>query len=591
MSKQKTKGQSIVVDGRAFAPTNNGVEIQLWLFRYAPQMEADPYWLPKGKRSKMPYTGGGRYRHCRRLIEVLMPSFEWHEWSERQIRTLCEGGSIAMVGGGGTGKSNSTGAYALIFAFSGMGINDTAVLIASTTIQAAIQRIWKSVSVYYREAVRTCGGAIGETVILGKPRPEIRLTQKDLSHGLFVVPVAGGDVQKGIDELKGRHPKRMLLIGDETDSISQAIVEVQDNLRTGTEEFQAVWLGNLPSMFNPLGKIMEPAPNMPVTEALGTEWTSTTGVKCLRFDGEQSPNIVGEEKWTGLPKQRDIDAILRRNHGVKGAQYFIMVKGLPPPEGVDDTVLSESMLVRWKVRDDVTWQGPIVFSAALDPGFGGDPCVLKVFRRGNDTDGKFKVAFEETVEIPIDASDVNNPAEFQIAKRVQEVCKQHEIKPDEFIMDSTGIGRGTGAVLQREWSPEIMVCSFAGAATERPVSQEDARPSNEAYDRLVTELWFSIREFVCADMVRKMDLETARELTQRRFEMKARRYSIEKKEDMKLRGVASPNHADALALYCELLRRKGIVAAPGGEAIKDFQEAWDQASRVWDMEPDYAQPW
>ena len=574
------------VDGCLFPKDWNPLECQLSLFRYAPQLQADPFWRPNGKRSTIPYSGGGRYSHCRAVLEMICPSFEFSPWAEQQLQVLCEHSQVAFVGAAGSGKSHSTGAYALVFALSGLldsTTADTTVLIASTTIQAAIQRIWKSCSMLYREAVKRCGGAIGQTMTLGKPRPEIRANPKDLSHGIFVVPVAAGDVQKGVDELKGRHPKRLLLIGDETDSISQAIVEVQDNLRVGTEEFQSVWLGNLPSMFNPLGKIMEPAPNTPVSEACGLEWTSTTGVHCLRFDGELSPNITGEEKWSGLPRQRDIDATLRRNQGVKGQQYYIMVKGLPPPDGVDDTVLSEATLNRFHVLDGVTWASSFILSAALDASIGGDACILKTFRRGQDTHGVFRVFMDETYEVPFDATSIE-PAEFQIAKKVQDFCVSRSVKPEEFIGDSTGTTGGAMRVLKREWSHSIEMCEFGGLASSRPVSSDDPRPCSEVYDRRVTELWFSIREFVHADMIRGMDLTTARQLTQRKHETKNRKYCIEQKADMKARGLDSPDHGDCLACYVELLRRKGINAAPTGPATEAVSEAWEETAAQWEFE-------
>jgi len=578
------------IDGCIFPHDMNALEIQLWLFRYAPQLQLDPFWRPNGKRSESAYCGAGRFSHCKAVIDALMPSFEWHEWSEQQVRALCEDSQTAMCGGGGSGKSTSTAAYALVFASSGLNFKseseggDTAVLIASTTIEAAIRRIWKGVAQFYGDMMRATGGGVGRQTLFGKPRPQIRAAPKDLMHGIFVFPVASGDIQKAINEIKGFHPKRLLLIGDEADSVSQAVVEVQDNLRVGTEEFQTVWLGNLPSMFNPLGKIMEPEPNTPVSEACGVEWTSTTGVHCLRFDGELSPNITGEEKWSGLPRRRDIEATLARNHGVKGQQYYIMVKGLPPPDGVDDTVLSESTLNRFHVRDAVVWQGQYADSAALDPGFGGDPCCLKLFRRGNDTTGKFRCVLLETIFIPVSATDATTPAEYQIARRVMEICTSRNIKPEEFILDSTGIGRGTAAVLQREWSPNILVCNFGGAASDRPVSNEDPRPSSEVYDRQVTELWFSIREFIHADLLRGLDLDTCRQLTQRRFEVKNRKFSVEKKDEMKARGIPSPNDADALACYVRLLRDKGINGNPSGPATDAAQADWEKTADEWDIE-------
>lgn len=588
-----------VVDGIIFPAGVSDFHAHLWLFRYAPPLEKEPdkcplpptpeasqKWNPKSR-----YTGQARYSHCRYLIEVLMPSFEWHDWSEKQIRTLCENPASAFSGSAGSGKSTSAAAYALIFALS--AIYETAVLIASTTIAAALQRIWKNISAFYSEMSVRSGGGLGEMMIVGKPRPEIRAKPQDFAHGLFVIAVSQGDIQKAIDELKGRHPKRLLLIGDETDSISQAIVDVQDNLRVGADEFQTIWLGNLPSMFNPLGKIMEPAVNAPVSEECGIEWTSSTGVKCLRFDGEDSPNIRDHDKWRGIIRQKDVDEILRRNHGIKGRQYWIMVKGLPPPEGVDDTVLSEATLNRLHVREGVTWMRDFITFAALDPGFGGDACTFKVFMRGLDTKGDLRILFGETIAIPVVSGDASDPAEYQIAAKVRELCKARSIPPDEFILDSTAIGRGTAAVLQREWSPLIEVCEFNGATTARPVSGEDTRPSNEVYDRLVTELWFSIREFVCADMIRGMDTQTARELCARKWEYigtgKGKRISVEKKDKMRLRGLPSPNDGDSFSAAVELLRRKGINAAPQGAAVTMSVEAMEQEAESYQFEETYAE--
>lgn len=519
-----------------------------------------------------------------------MPSFEWHDFSEAAIGDMCTYPENAFCGGGGTSKSTSTGAFALIYAFA--DIENTAVLIASTTIAAALQRIWKNVSAFYSEARAQAGANLGETHILGKPRPEIRAKPQDFAHGLFIIPVSQGDIQKAIDELKGRHPKRLLVIGDETDSISQAIIDVTANLRIGTDEFNAIWLGNLPSMFNPLGKLMEPAINTPVSEACGKEWNSSTGVHCRRFDGEDSPNIRDGDKWRGLIRQKDIDAILAKNHGVKGQQYWIMVKGLPPPEGVDDTVLSEATLNRFHVRDGVTWAREYTTSATLDPGFGGDPCMLRFYQRGIDKDGNMKLLFGEMIEIPIDASDASNPAEYQIAEKTIAACKSRSVDPTEFIIGSTGIGRGTAAVLQRTWSGSIELCEEGGATTDLPVSTEDARHSNEVYDRLVTELWFSIREFTQADMIRGMDVQTGRELCSRKWEYKGtgagKRISIEKKEDMKARGIPSPNSGDCLGFYCCLLRRKGVNAGSTGLSSAS-QEQIEQEAAEYDFQEEYAE--
>lgn len=593
---KKPPAEPKVVDGIYFPPGVTDFQAQLWLFRYSPRLQVAPDVCPlppeqAGKwDARSCYTGTGRYGHCRILIEALFPTFQWHKWSERAIRALCEHDHNAWSGCAGSGKSTCAGAYAMVFLACGLWDKSTSVRIASTTISAAMGRIWKNIAEFYADINARLGG-LGEARIYGKPIPEIRAAPDDFAHGMFVTAVAQGEIQKAIDRLKGKHTLRILLIGDETDSISQAIVDVQDNLRVGCEEFQTIWLGNLPSMFNPLGKIMEPAPNTPVTEACGQEWTSSTGVHCLRFDGEDSPNIEDGDKWKGIIRQKDIDATLSRNHGVKGQQYWIMVKGLPPPEGVDDTVLSEATLSRFHVREPVTWMRDFTTFATLDPGFGGDPCMLKIFKRGPDTDGRMKILFSESLPIPIDSTDPTNPAEYQIAAKVKDLCLSRGVQPDEFIIGSTGTGRGAAAVLQREWSPLILTCEEGGSASSLPVSNEDARPANEVYDRRITELWFSVREFVMADMIRGMDTPTCQQLCSRKWLYKGvgtgKRIVIERKEDMKARGIPSPNDGDCAAMACDLLRRKGINATSTGQtALAD--DTLEREAAEYDFEEAYA---
>ena len=143
------------------------------------------------------------------------------------------------------------------------------------------------------------------------------------------------------------------------------------------------------------------------------------------------------------------------------------------------------------------------------------------------------------------------------------------------------------------------VCEEGGAATDRIVSDEDPRPAKEIYDRRVTELYFSIREFVEADLIRGMDAEnTALQLCNRKHEMKNKLKSLEKKRDMKDRGQPSPNDSDCLAFYIDMLRYKGINASVQTpvktQAQKDFLNEFGQSEPnedemyVEDLDEEYA---
>lgn len=583
MSKENTKR----LHGVTFPAEWLDFHCLLWLFHFGNKLSANPYWRPEGaldsSPSEHPYVGGGRFEHAQEYAKLVHKKFEWQYYSETAVRAFCDNEQTAISGAGGTSKSASAGFYAEPWYL--CAPNDSAVLVVSTTLDGAKKRIWKNISSNYSELYRLTGG-VGETVMLGNPRPHIRSSAKDTAHGMFVVAVAAGEIQKGIESLKGFHPKRLLVIGDEVDAISQAVVDVCVNLRIGTVEFQAIWLGNDPSLFNPLGKLMEPERGKPVGLE-HKEWTSISGIKCLRFDGYDSPNLKDNNKWTGIIRQVDIDAA-HRQHGENSPQVWIMIRGIHPPEGADSTVLSEAMIARKNCRDRVTWKSSFILSAMLDPGFGGDPCLFRTFKRGLDTTDKLRVEMDEIIHIPIQANDATNPAEYQIAQKVMELCKARGIPPDEFIIGSTGTGRGAAAVLQREWSPNIHTCEEGGAASDLIVSEENPKPAKEQFDRRITELHFSIREFVEADMIRNLDLDTANQLCSRKYEIKGtgagKRLSLEKKEDMKARGLRSPNESDSLAFGIDMLRNKGINATIQTTVKQEGNKAWDKALEENDLD-------
>lgn len=488
-----------------------------------------------------------------------------------------------------SGKSTAIGLHAL--EFWQCAPLDTAVIIASKTIESAKKRIWREVSRLYSIFSQVVGG-YRDAQIGSSPRPFIcpvipSSRKKDEAHGLFVTALHGKELEKEIGYIKGFHPRRILVVADELDSLEeggQALVDTFiDNLQTGTEEAQFIALGNDPSLFNALGAMMQPEMGKPVTLA-HKEWTSATGATCLRLDAWDSPNLKDNNKWTGLVRQQDIDNITRNGVEMNSPSVWIQLHGLHPPEGADNTVLSEAAIIRFHCKEKVLWQGSFISSAALDPGFGGDPCVLRTFKRGNDATGNFRAFCDEIIIIPIDAGDKYKPAEYQISEKVIAVCKARSIPPDEFVIGGTGTGRGTPSVIQREWSPRIHICLEGGAPSNLPVSDEDPRPAKVLYDRRVTELWFSIRQFVEADILRGLDDKTALQLCSRKISKVGSggnwKDSIEKKEEM----AASPNEADTLGFYIDLLRTKGITAVVETQVKSHASEDFEREVREQDFD-------
>ena len=567
MPKQRNK----IVSGVSFDPAAHELLCHLTLFRFAPKLSLDPLWRWPGafdEQNPEPYIGLGRFEHAKAIDTMIWPTeFEYHTYSEEHTRAFCDNREIAITGGGGTSKSTSLAAYALKFHWCAPEIS--AVLIVSTTVEAAERRVWREILRLYYIAHRKLKNIYG-TVPIRKPKPMIHMRDTegnpDISHGLFVIAVAKGELDKGINSIKGYHVKRLLYGLDETDSVEQACVDVKVNISIGCEEFQAVYLGNDPSLLNPLGQLMQPEYGRPVTLA-HKQWTSYEGVYCIRSSAYDSPNIP-DKKYQGIVSQDDIDAITKYGTRRNTRMAWIMLEGLHPPEGSDTTVLSESALFQFNCFEDVTWQRDYIESSSLDPGFGGDPCLLRFFRRGKDMTGQLRILMTDRIEIPIeDRRDYR--AENQIADKCMELCKARGIPPEEFVVGATGIGRGVASALMRYWSTRVNVCEEGGAPSDKIVSEEDPRPANEIYDRKVTELYFSIREFVEADMIRGMDMKTtALQLCNRKHELKGKKKSLESKKDMKERGQPSPNDSDCLAFYIDMLREKKSINASVMTPIK-----------------------
>lgn len=576
----------ILVSGVEFPNNWNPYQCQMYLFFWGNWLAENPYSrlsITDGKRttpSKIPYEGEGRYEHFRNIVEIIFPkSFEWHDWSEAAARAFCSNKRVAICGCGGSGKSTTAAMYALIWWL--CAPTESAVLIASTTIEQAKKRIWKNIRQYYMEFVKKTNGGFG-TVLIGNPKPCIRPTRQDTAHGIYVVAVAKGEEQKGIDNLKGFHPKRLMMIGDETDSIGQAVVDVGVNQEIGTIEYQTIWLGNDPSLFNPLGKMMQPELGKPVT-LVHKEWTAHGGVFCLRFDAFDSPNIRDKNKWSGIVRQQDID-IATKQFGENHPQIWIMMRGIHPPEGADDTVMSEALFVRNNCQEGVVWKRSFTTLGLLDPAFGGDRCVFRTLDYGLDTDSKVKCLVGVPITIQIDASDTKNPPEYQIAHKVKSLCESKGIKPEDFILDASGTGRGVKNVILVEWSPNINSCEFGGLCSDMPVSDEDPRPASEAYDRKVTELWYTFRVFVESGMIRGLDPATAMEFCARKFFVKNRKITVEQKSEMKLRGAASPDLADCLVTGIHLLRERGINATVMTEVKRGYVEDYGARMREHDID-------
>lgn len=550
---------------------------ELLFFRHAPGLI---------ERKHPSYTGEGRYWHAQQAINKLFgKSYEMHEWAEDCLELFCNYREPSVTGPKSAGKTTAAAIYALLFWLANP--TDTAVIVCSTTVPGLRRRIWKEIKKYFRHIQH-----LAPEANMVESKMAIQATKNDDGNGIFGIAVAGGQTEKALGRIIGFHPKNLLIIVDEATDTPEAIDEACANLDKVEGEFQIIRLGNAKSRFDPHGKSCEPKDGWK-SITVDDEFWETEGGACLHLDGTKSPNIkLGKRAYPYLLDEKDLERDAKK-YGEDSPKYWRFIRGFWAPDGVENTVLTETMAVKFDIRLPIgigsdgkpdprlQWRRMPTPTGSLDPAFGGDRCILRFGRYGPCRDGRTRIEFTEVVPISIHA-DSTEPIDYQIARQVKEACKLRGVQPQHFGLDATGAGRGVAAILRREWSQRIHVVEFGGAASTRPTSTaEDAKPCNEEYRYFVTELWFAVRTFVECDQIRGMPDEDVKEFCMREYEVMAGGIiQIESKPDMKKRtnGV-SPDLADADAVMVEVIRRNGIVAAEIELAQASPDRAQDFASQ------------
>ena len=127
-------------------------------------------------------------------------------------------------------------------------------------------------------------------------------------------------------------------------------------------------------------------------------------------------------------------------------------------------------------------------------------------------------------------------------------------------------------MLQREWGEVTGVLS-GGSASDRPATQTDMRTSKEVYDRKITELCFTVQEYVKADQLKGLTEDAILQLCSREYEPIGGKMRVEKKEDLKLKLGRSCDDADAVCILCEIVRQR--AGGPQGTLKPRHGDDWN----------------
>jgi hypothetical protein len=257
--------------------------------------------------------------------------------------------------------------------------------------------------------------------------------------------------------------------------------------------------------------------------------TRTTGRfrECFiggRFAHRWSPQQI-DSRSVAMTNKAQIAAWVK-DHGEDSDFIRVRVRGVFPRTGsqqfIDGQRVDEAV-VRPLAEDPTA---PLIMGVDIARQ-GADQSVIR-FRRGLDARS-------------IPAVKFRIPDLMQIASRVMEQVNSHN--PDAVFVDGTGIGWGVHDRLNQLGCPNLVGVDFGAKADRTDASDAAARYANKR-----AEMWGFMKEWLKAG-----SLPDDTELT---ADLKAVDYGydasdailLERKDDMRRRGLASPDDGDALAL-------------------------------------------
>lgn len=532
-----------------------------------------------------------RSKLFRRVSDHLLPGhFEWHEWTERMVETMCNNSLMAFPGCASAGKTFNVISFAcawwLCLPF------QSSVTLVSTSKQSLRRRGWSEVTKCH--TVKP-GDRFGNMV---DSRMIWQAEKGDDKHAIIGKAVEEGSTQKVADDIKGVHTKRQMVVIDEATSVPEAIWEACTNLYGYPDEFILIALGNPLNRLDQFGRFCEPMNGWTSVGVETGEWDGKAQEKyggrvtrVVTFDAEKSPNITeGKIVSRHLPTKEKVEAA-RNAGGGQTPSYWQNFRGFWPPEGLSKTIFSESALLKNDGFGRHRFTGRnFSIIGAFDPAFGGgDRAALRMAKLGEIEGQKWGIEVLPPIIVPINANSTN-PVHFQLAEQVRRQCESFKVgeveyscPPENLAVDATGEGGGLCDIMQRTWSPRIIRVEFGGKPSEDSASLEDARPANEIYGNKSVEMHFRSRDALNAGQLKGIDRESAIELCNREFDDSKPRIQLQKKVDYKIKFGKSPDFGDSLVMLLEVARLRGFRLAAVGKTVEveqDWQAQVDKAESI-----------
>lgn len=524
--------------------------------------------------------GLGKEQHFRNAWALMWPDFQHNEWSDLMISAWCRYKWIIVIGHERAGKTFTFAFCALLDYLAEPFITLTSL--ATVTFEGLKLRMWSDLQRAHETGVIR-GFLDGMTV--RSTTNELRVyptqstqeaAQKYQIHGMAVQAT-----QDAEGRIRGGHAARRRIFLDEAQNVAKPIFEAMINPMSAPDA-KAVLLTNPVERVSEFGAWCEPLDGWTSIRDTDLHWPLKKfkdGI-CIHLDGRQSPNIrAGRTLFPWMLTQDNIDEIARV-HGPDSVQMWSLVIGFFPPDGMVSRIFPASVIE--KARGEIIFDFRPLICASLDPAFEFDNCVLNFGQLGAPVFGakRYAINCTESIVLKFQSGPGAPPKDLQIAEQVMTECKKRGVRPEHFIMDATGGGRGVYALLWRDWSKDVRMVEYGGGATHRPLSTDNPQKCSELYMYFVTELWFRASVYAAGGLIggmKNLDARTEEDLYARRYELRqATRGQVqvaETKKEMKKRLGRSPDFGDTFCQFAELLAQLGTFAGQTASMIQSGN-AW-----------------
>ena len=294
------------------------------------------------------------------------------------------------------------------------------------------------------------------------------------------------------ETVAGFHEDYMMIVADEASGVPDPVYRPLEATMTGKLNFAIL-------IFNPTRS---------TGFAIETQQKDRTNWICLRWNAEESELVT----------QESINRIAKK-YGKTSNAYRIRVLGLPPLSDPDT-------LIQWDWIMDAVGRDIV----PLDD----DPVVIgiDVARFGDDK----SIILPRHGGLVLPIQEYSGLDTEQVAGWAMGAMFEYE--PVYTFVDTIGLGSGVADKLRHRTTFNII-----------DVNVSEVPASADKYRKLRDELWWRLREMFEKRVVAiPDDAELIGELGSIRYQMPSGKIEVESKKALKVRGLDSPNKADALML-------------------------------------------